>query len=87
MQQTTAPAVKQSKIDSLMEAFTNVFIGFIINFVANWLILPWYFGVEPDFGSFAVLGLIYTGIAIVRSYAIRRLFNGQTIWGAITGRT
>lgn len=69
-----------------MEALVNVAIGFGINFAANWLILPWWFGVEPDLGSFALLGVIYTGISIARSYVIRRAFNGQTVWEAITGR-
>jgi len=75
--------MKQSRIDSFMEAITNVLVGFGINFIANWLILPWYFGIEPDLGSFAILGLIYTLVSIARSYAIRRLFNGRTIWQAI----
>lgn len=77
---------KQSRMDSLMEAFTNVLVGFLINFVANWLILPWYFDIEPDLASFAGLGAIYTVVSIARSYVIRRAFNGQTIWAAIKGR-
>ena len=76
----------QSRIDSFMEALTNVAIGFGINFVANWIILPWYFGIEADVGSFAVLGVIYTFISIARSYVIRRAFNGQTVWEALSGR-
>ena len=78
--------MNQSRIDSLMEAFTNVFIGFAINFVANWLILPWFFGIEADVASFATLGAIYTIISIARSYIIRRAFNGQTVWEALKGR-
>ena len=72
--------MKQSRIDSLMEAVMNVLVGFGINFIANWLILPWYFNIEPDLKSFAVLGIIYTFISIARSYIIRRAFNGRTIW-------
>ena len=78
--------VQQSRIDSFMEALVNVAIGFGINFVANWLILPWYFGIEPDVAGFAVLGLIFTFISIARSYLIRRAFNGQTVWEALSGR-
>ena len=69
-----------------MEAFTNVFIGFTINFVANWLILPWFFGIEADLASFAWLGAVYTVISIARSYVIRRAFNGQTVWEALKGK-
>jgi len=83
----TRMETKQTRIDSFMEALTNVAIGFAINFVANWLILPAYFDIEPDLASFAGLGIIYTFISIARSYIIRRAFNGQTVWAAITGRT
>jgi hypothetical protein len=75
----------QSRVDSLMEAVVNVVIGFLINLVANWLILPWYLDIEPDITSFAALGAIYTAISIARSYAIRRAFNGQTVWQALKG--
>ena len=74
--------MKQSRIDSLMEAFTNVLIGFAINLVANWLILPWFFGIEPDVARFAALGAIYTAVSIARSYVIRRAFDGRTVWQA-----
>lgn len=77
--------MSQSRIDSLMEALVNVAVGFGINFAANWLVLPWWFGIEPDLASFAGLGAIFTVISIARSYVIRRAFNGQTIWQAIKG--
>lgn len=72
--------MKQSRIDSLMEALTNVLIGFLINFFANWLILPWFFGIPADVASFAILGVIYTAISIARSYLLRRAFNGRSVW-------
>lgn len=75
--------MKQSRVDSFMEAVTNVLIGFGINFIANWLILPGYFDIEPDLGSFAVLGMIYTLVSVARTYVIRRAFNGRTVWQAI----
>lgn len=78
--------MKQSRLDSLMEAVTNVVIGFLINFVANWLLLPLFLGVTPDMGTFAVLGAAYTAISVARSYAIRRAFNGRTVWQAFRGR-
>lgn len=72
--------MKQSRLDSLMEAITNVVIGFTINLIANWLILPWFLDVEPDFASFAALGAMYTAVSVARSYVIRRAFNGRTVW-------
>lgn len=77
--------MSQSRIDSLMEALVNVTVGFGISFASNWLVLPWWFGIESDLASFAGLGAIFTVISIMRSYVIRRAFNGQTIWQAIKG--
>ena len=76
----------QSRIDSLMEAVVNVAIGFLINFIANWFLLPLILGVSPDLGTFALLGVAYTAISVARSYLIRRAFNGQTVWEALQGR-
>lgn len=75
--------MNQARIDSFMEALTNVAIGFIINFVANWFILPLFLGIEPDVGTFAVIGIAYTLISVARSYAIRRAFNGKSVWRAM----
>lgn len=63
---------RQTRLESLIEAIINVLIGFWINFTANLLILP-----AMGFTSLTVkqnfaIGIIYTGISIVRSYAIRR---------------
>jgi hypothetical protein len=77
--------MRQSRIDSFMEAMVNVLVGFLINLVANLVLLPVWFGIEPDIASFAGLGALYTLVSIARSYAIRRLFNGQSIWAALRG--
>ena len=66
----------QSKLGSFYEACMNILIGFSINFVANLLIFP-LFGFHISAGANFVMGLIYTVISLVRSYAIRRWFNGR----------
>lgn len=60
---------------SWKEAWSNIGIGFGINFIANITILP-LFGftsltVEKNFA----LGVIYTGISLLRTFCIRRWFN------------
>lgn len=67
--------MSQTKLGSFVESWANIFIGFTINFFANLVVLPWFgFNVTPSdaFG----MGLIFTAISLVRSYVIRRWFNG-----------
>lgn len=71
--------MSQSKTASLVEAWGNVAVGYGINFVANLVILPW-FGFKPSLLQNLLIGLLYTTMSVVRSYCIRRYFNGLT-WG------
>lgn len=68
--------MNQTRLGSLIEAIINVCIGFAINFTANMFIFP-LFGFHITAGANFVLGLIYTVISVVRSYAIRRWFNAK----------
>lgn len=73
----------QSRIDSFMEALTNVVIGFIINFIANIVILPLMLGVPVNLATFGLIGVAYTVVSVARSYGLRRLFNGRSPWQAL----
>lgn len=64
----------QTRLESFIEAWVNVFIGFGINFTANMFIFP-FFGFNISAKANFVLGLIYTVISVARSYVIRRWFN------------
>ena len=75
--------MKQSRIDSVMESVCNVAVGLGISMLANMIFIPLITGQPLSLASNAVLGVIYTIISLVRSYAIRRLFNGRTIWESI----
>ena len=68
--------MKQTRLGSLIEALINVMIGFWINFAANLVILP-AFGFHISIGDNFLVGIIYTGISIARSYVIRRWFNAR----------
>jgi hypothetical protein len=65
----------QTKLGSIAEAWANIAVGFTINFVANLCIFP-IFGMHISPGNNFLLGLIYTAISLVRSYVLRRYFNG-----------
>lgn len=75
----------QSRLDSLMESLTNIVIGLIISTIANQLILPAILGITITFGENVLIGAIFTAISLVRSYSIRRAFNGRPVWQALKG--
>jgi hypothetical protein len=64
----------QTRLGSFIETAANIAIGFSINWCANLAILP-LFGFHVTGGQAFNMGLIFTVIAIVRSYVIRRWFN------------
>ena len=65
----------QTKLGSFAEAWANIAVGFAINFTANMLILP-LFGFNVTAGDAFGIGVIFTVISLVRSYVLRRYFNG-----------
>lgn len=69
-----------------MEALVNVAIGFGINFIANIIVLPAVLGVPVNLAELGLIGVIFTAISITRSYVLRRLFNGRSVWAAIKGQ-
>jgi hypothetical protein len=66
----------QTKIGSLIESIINIIIGFSINFFGNIFILP-LFGFNVTNSQAFGIGLIFTAISLIRSYLIRRWFNGM----------
>lgn len=65
----------QTKLGSFAEAWANIAVGFTINYCANLCIFP-LFGMHISPGKNFLLGLIYTVISLVRSFILRRYFNG-----------
>jgi hypothetical protein len=65
----------QTKLGSWVEAWANIFVGFAINWCANMVILP-LFGFKLSGGTAFEIGLVFTVISLVRSYVLRRWFNG-----------
>lgn len=67
----------QSKGMSLLEAWVNIAIGFTINFVANFWLIPLMTGVELPHAANFWGGWVYTTISLLRQYTIRRFFNSH----------
>ena len=65
----------QTRLGSFVEASANIAVGFAINFIANLLIWP-IFGLHMGARTAFLGGIIFTIISLVRSYVLRRYFNG-----------
>lgn len=75
--------MNQSRTDSFMESLVNIIIGLVVSTIANWLILPTVLGVSMTLGQNVLIGLCFTLISLVRSYVIRRAFNGRSVWESV----
>ena len=64
----------QSRMMSAVEASANVAIGYLVSVAANLLILP-LFGYDVSVADSFAIGLAFTVVSLVRSYALRRAFN------------
>lgn len=70
----------QSMKDSLLEAWTNIVIGFSVNYAANLLFLP-LIGADLTASNNFWLGCIYTAISFLRQLVIRRFYNARMLKG------
>ena len=66
--------MRQSKRMSLLESLINVAVGYGVAVSAQVLVFPM-FGLEVALADNLVIGAIFTGISIVRSYTLRRVFE------------
>jgi hypothetical protein len=62
---------RQSRRQAMVEAWTNIVIGFSINAGLNLLLLP-LVGAHVSASQNFWLGVVYTAVSLVRSYVIRR---------------
>jgi hypothetical protein len=65
--------MKQSRLMSLIEAITNVIVGYALAVVTQIIVFPW-FGLEAALGEHMAIGTAFVGVSLVRSYLLRRLF-------------
>lgn len=75
--------MSQTKLGSIAEAWANIAVGFTINFCANMVILPLFGFHSLTVRNNFIIGLLYTGISLVRSYVLRRWFNGLKFGNAV----
>lgn len=68
----------QTKKQSLIESISNTAIGFVISYAATFLIFP-LVGFESNAGKNILITLFFTVVSIIRSYTLRRFFNGKVL--------
>jgi len=59
---------------SLIEAITNVAVGYALAVVTQIVVFPW-FSLHASLGENLALGLAFTAVSLIRGYALRRLFT------------
>ncbi len=66
--------MKQSRLISLLEAITNVALGYGIAVVTQVAVFP-LFGLYLSLSDNLLISGVFTVVSVARSYAIRRLFE------------
>ena len=64
----------QSKLDSFIEAWLNVLIGFGVSVLANFVIFP-LVGISASTTQIIAVGVFMTFVSVARSYLVRRWAN------------
>lgn len=64
----------QSSAMSLVEAVVNVIVGYSVAVATQIIVFP-HFGVHATLDQNLGIGAIFTVMSLVRSFALRRIFN------------
>jgi hypothetical protein len=59
---------------SLVEAATNVVVGYVLAIATQIVVFPW-FGIEAALGEHLAIGLVFVGVSLLRGYVLRRVFE------------
>ena len=71
--------MRQSRLMSLVEAVTNVVVGFGVAVGVQILLFP-VFGLTVTLRQNLAIGLVFTGVSIARSYVLRRMLEAIGAW-------
>ena len=64
----------QSRRMSLIEAVTNVVVGYALAVLTQMIVFPW-FGLTASLQDNLGIGAAFVGVSLIRSYALRRVFE------------
>jgi len=66
--------MKQSRAMSIVEAATNVVVGYVLAIATQMVVFPW-FRIEAGLTEHLTIGLAFVGLSLQRGYLLRRLFE------------
>lgn len=66
--------MKQSRIMSMVEAATNVLVGYFLAIATQIVVFPW-FGIVTGLAEHLTIGLAFVGVSLARGYFLRRVFE------------
>ena len=78
--------MKQSKMDSFLETFTNIAIGMCFALLTQILWFP-VLGHTFTMAENVLTTVVFTAVSFIRMYVIRRAFDGRSVYQFITNRT
>ena len=64
----------QSRRLSLLEAETNVVVGYALAVLTQLIVFPW-FGLAASLQDNLAIGAAFVGVSLIRGYALRRVFE------------
>ena len=70
--------MKQSRLMSMVESLANVLVGYVVAVVTQMAVFP-LFGLAVTVTENLLIGLIFTAVSVVRSYALRRGFEALRV--------
>lgn len=73
---------KQTRHASLAESLLNVAIGYGVALLSQIIVFPW-FGIHVSVSANVAIGGVFTIISVVRSFAVRRLFEHLRVQGIL----
>ena len=68
----------QSRAMSLVEAATNVVVGYVLAIATQIAVFP-LFGLEAALSEHLSIGLAFVAVSLARGYMLRRLFEGLRV--------
>jgi hypothetical protein len=66
--------MSQSRRLSLIEAMTNVVVGYALAVITQIVVFPW-FELQVSLGDNLAIGAMFVTISLARSFVLRRLFE------------
>ena len=66
--------MKQTRTMSMIEAITNVVVGYKLAIATQLLVFP-LFGIEAALHEHLAIGLAFVAVSLARGYLLRRLFE------------